>query len=557
VQEGVRLFLRYFHTLKYLKPVQVVYRLLYTVHRQAVPRGKPLELRTCSGVWTTPVAKALSMTGPAAFRFLNREGMVGKPEEWNSGAQEKLWLYNLHYFDYINAMGDEAYRGACRAIMQRWVAENPPVVGNGWEPYPISLRVVNWIKWALAGNELDSRMRESLAMQVRYLSQRLEYHLLANHLFANVKALVFAGLFFQGQEALRWLRRGVKLLERQIREQVLEDGGHFERSAMYHAIVLEDLLDLINMAQAFAGIIEGGLVDAWKQTVEKMFGWLAAMTHPDGKIALFNDAAFGIAAKPEQLREYGTRLGVASGADFRGSVADLRQSGYVRIERGRAALIVDAGAIGPDYQPGHAHADTLSFELSLGDRRVIVDSGASTYAPGAERLRQRSTAAHNTVQVDGRDSSEVWSSFRVAQRARIVERRVVPGVAVDLVVAAHDGYRRMGKGIHRRSFALSDRELVITDELGGKGNAELQAYLHLHPDIVPELLGENTVALKTIDSDEIGVVTVDPKYLVAVEAATWHPEFGMSSANWRIVCSWAGSLPGIVEVRVGWFPGSV
>ena len=79
--------------------------------------------------------------------------------------------------------------------------------------------------------------------------------------------------------------------------------------------------------------------------------------------------------------------------------------------------LLDVAPVGPDYLPGHAHADTLSFELSLFGQRVLVNSGTSQYEAGPERSRQRGTAAHNTVIVDGHDSSEVWAGFRVARRA--------------------------------------------------------------------------------------------------------------------------------------------
>src|SRR5205085_8722772 len=137
------------------------------------------------------------------------------------------------------------------SLQQCWIDENPPAVGVGWEPYPTSLRIVNWIKWALAGNRMNDKAIASLAVQVRFLSQNLEQHLLGNHLLANAKALVFAGLFFEGDEAVSWLRTGLRLLAREIPEQVLPDGGHFERSPMYHSAILEDMLDLCNVTQTY------------------------------------------------------------------------------------------------------------------------------------------------------------------------------------------------------------------------------------------------------------------------------------------------------------------
>src|SRR5262249_13815017 len=146
---------------------------------------------------------------------------------------EKLWRYNLHYFDDLNAY-DAAQRQEWHcSLLSQWVCENTPGFGTGWEPYPTSLRMVNWIKWVLTGNRLPAECIQSLAVQARWLSQRLEIHLLGNHLLANAKALLFAGIFFDGAEADEWLVRGLRILEREVAEQVLPDGGHIERSPMY------------------------------------------------------------------------------------------------------------------------------------------------------------------------------------------------------------------------------------------------------------------------------------------------------------------------------------
>ena len=182
------------------------------------------------------------MTGPRGFVFLNQPGQLDEIG-WDGPQREKLWRYNQHYFDDLNAIDAPTRRAWHTALVEDWVADNPPGHGIGWEPYPLSLRVVNWIKWSLAGTTLSPAALQSLAVQVRWLTDRLEIHLLGNHLFANAKALVFAGLFFQGKEADTWLKKGLRILERQVPEQILPDGGHFERSTMYHALALEDILD--------------------------------------------------------------------------------------------------------------------------------------------------------------------------------------------------------------------------------------------------------------------------------------------------------------------------
>lgn len=542
---------RYWHTLRHLRPVQVYGRLWLRLHRPRADLRPAPPLRAKAGPWVAPVLRAPSMQGRARFRFLNEtHGVVG-PDAWNDPAREKLWLYNLHYFDDLNAANAEARPAWHLALMQRWVRENPPGHGNGWEPYPVSLRTVNWMKWSLRGNALATECRQSLAVQVRWLRVRLEHHLLGNHLFANAKALVFAGAFFAGPEAWRWLRLGQRLLVRELREQILPDGGHFERSPMYHAILLEDLLDVTNLAQAYPGTLDKALVTLCQEKALAMLDWLEAMCHPDGEIGFFNDAAFGIAPTLEALVRYRERLvgptggtlepnakqgglvthSYASGdGDTEGSHMSpvwLRSSGYVRLQAGPAVVLVDVAPIGPEYLPGHAHADTLSFELSLFGQRVIVNGGTSRYGSGPKRLAERGTAAHNTVQVDGVDSSEVWGGFRVARRARPFDVRVLSGDPCR-VSAAHDGYRRLpGRVVHRRSWELTADQLKVVDRVEG-GYQEAIARFHLHPDITAEW------------TDQIGQLRLSGGQMVRVHAHgglarlvpdLWHPQFGLEQPS--------------------------
>ena len=435
---------RYFHTLRYLRPVQISGRLWYRLNQVKPNLSAAPRLRLQSGQWVKSAERTASMLSDESFRFLNVVGQVCCATDWNNPAQEKLWLYNLHYFDDLNAAGAADRLAWHRALMSRWVTDNPPGLGNGWEPYPTSLRLVNWIKWVLAGNNQEPWWIDSLAVQTRWLRRHIEWHLLGNHLFVNAKALVFAGLFFEGDEAAEWLAQGLKILGREVPEQVLPDGGHFELSPMYHAIILEDLLDLVNAANARPEQVPEAMVLQWCEVAGRMLRWLKGLIHPDGQIAFFNDSALGIAPDYATLAAYARRLGIES-ASIRPNekCTHFADSGYVRLQQGNAVALLDVARIGPDYLPGHAHADTLSFELSLFGQRVVVNSGTSQYGHGAERLCQRGTAAHNTVDVNGCDSSEVWGGFRVARRARPFGLAVEEGDHALTVTCSHDGYRRL------------------------------------------------------------------------------------------------------------------
>lgn len=539
----------YFHTLRYLRPAQFWGRVAFRLHRPSPDlRGAP-PLRRASSAWQTPAARRASMLGPAQFRFLNEEGELPSSGGWNSPNLPKLWLYNLHYFDDLNAAGAQDRGAWHRVLITRWIAENPPSRGVGWEPYPLSLRMVNWVKWTLAGNPLDAAARHSLAVQVRWLCRRLEYHLLGNHLFANAKALVFAGCCFEGDEAEEWRRRGLGILGRELSEQILPDGGHFERSPMYHAVALEDVLDLLNLTRAFPGLVPAPVVATWTETVQRMRRWLAAMCHPDGEIAFFNDAAIDIVPPPAGLEAYARRLGLPAVASPAEDVTHLSDSGYVRVQQGDLVALLDVAPLGPDYLPGHAHADTLSFEMSLSSRRVIVNSGTSCYGEGAERLRQRGTAAHSTVTVDGENSSEVWGGFRVARRAYPYMHSVAETDESIEIVASHNGYRRLkGKAVHRRSWKFTAGSLVIHDLI--LGNFErAEARFHLHPDVVIDRDGSSDHQLLLLVSSGRGIrFGVQGARRFELADSTWHPTFGVSVPSICIVVPFNGqSLTTMIE----------
>ncbi|MEE9926784.1 alginate lyase family protein [Microvirgula aerodenitrificans] len=460
-------------------------------------------------------------------------------------------MYNLHYFDDLGGAGSAARRDWHLALLQRWVDENPPPEGNGWEPYPTSLRIVNWIKWGLAGNQLPLPCLDSLALQAQWLSERLEWHLLGNHLFANAKALIFAGAFFHGEQADAWLKRGLHILRRELPEQILADGGHFERSPMYHSILLEDMLDLINLAQAWPGKISARMSGHWRGTAQRMLAWLHTMSHPDGGIAFFNDAAFGIAPTIAVLDAYATRLDLLSPVSC-SALPDTRlqrltESGYIRVEVPDAVALLDVAPVGPDYLLGHAHADTLSFELSLFGQRVLVNSGTSCYGLGMERLRQRGTAAHNTVEIDGQDSSEVWGGFRVARRAYpFIDVCQVLGEEVK-VAAGHDGYMRMpGKNMHWRMWVFKNGAMHISDFISGSYRHSMSRF-HVHPDVKFEWRGQELMAML---GEGLWVsLHFEHACTVRIVESTWHPEFGKTIKNQCIVAEFSGEK---MDVSINW-----
>jgi len=178
----------YFHTLRHLRPIQIAARAWLHLYRPLPDTRAPPAPRPSSARYEPPVAPETTLLGPDVFRLLNVERRCTVASDWRPHDAPKLWTYHLHYFDDLNARDAQLRAAWHEKLLTRWVAENPPGHAEGWDPYPVSRRIVNCVKWSLRGNSLPGPVQASLAVQTRWLAQRLEYHILGNHLFANAKA---------------------------------------------------------------------------------------------------------------------------------------------------------------------------------------------------------------------------------------------------------------------------------------------------------------------------------------------------------------------------------
>lgn len=465
----------YWRTLYHLQPIQITNRIqrrLFPARPDLRPAPPVRELKASPPNF---ISRAASIEAGDTFTFLNETRKLSLPADWDNNSLARLWRYNLHYFDGLQAASTTSKLKS--RLIERWIADNPPGIGTGWEPYPCSLRIVNWIKWALSGPPFPPGARDSLAIQTRFLKDSLEYHILGNHLFANAKALIFAGSFFGGSEADEWRTFGNQILSEQIPEQFLEDGAHFELSTSYHILLTEDMLDLLALSRSFDLPADAHLTGA----IASALSWLKGMVRPDGRIPLFNDSAYSMTVEPADLFSYAARLGYPLDDSNTHGLTDFQSSGYFRFDADSYCVIGDAGPAGPRYQLGHAHCDMLAFELICNGRPVIIDMGTSTYEAGPRRTMERSTASHNTVQIGGQEQSEIWGAFRVARRARIAERHLEEGA-----ICATARWANGSK--HRRHFRFHNDRVIIADSVCTSRPRErfATARFHFHPGITPE-----------------------------------------------------------------------
>lgn len=525
---GVRLC----RTVGHLRPSQLIRRPINRVKRRVsipfVRLPKPIRegrLSTVARFELDDPWNSRESIEAGVFQFLNRRADLANPPDWTGGSMPLLWQFNLHYFAYLGLLDADGKK----TLVTHWIEKNPRGAHPAWHPYPVSLRIVNWIKWA-PGNE---GIHVSLYQQAAYLYRNLETDIGGNHLVENARALIFAGLYFREQgEAPKWLRRGLSVLEKELVEQVLPDGGHYERSPMYHAIMLEVCLDVANVTQG------GGIELPWlDDAVERMLVFDASVCHPDGRRPLLNDATYEIAPSVEALQGYAQRLGYGS----RMTRESLPDTGIYIHRTPHHVLIVDGGEIGPDHLPAHAHADTFGFELSIGGHLFATDTGVYEYQQGDKRSYCRSTAAHNCLTVDGVDQAECWSSFRVARRYKPQDVRVERDGSQFRFSGRFPGYAGLiGDGIqHTRHIEAADSRVHVRDTVDGRGSHLVQSFLHVHPDWKGVQVGE--FFRFTREGQDVVVQHNWPDARLA--ESPWYPEFGKEIMRDCIVFSHEGALP--------------
>lgn len=458
-----------FHTVKYLKPIQVFYQIKYRLQ-------KPKSLAAYNSAFDLEAINFLSFKenppvyqsylGNNEFDFLNQKKQFDSNSiAWNFQGYGKLWNYNLQYGNYF-LQQEIASSERERLLMSLY--ENLNSGELLMEPYPASLRVINVIRFYSLLNFKGNKGLSFLHAELNFLSKRLEFHLLGNHLLENAFALIMGGAFFLKKE---WVESGQEILEGQLNEQILADGAHFELSPMYHQIIFFRLLELIDWYSSWPS--KNKKFEMFLKThAQKMRSWLENISFKNGDIPHFNDSAEGISYSTKWLNSYADCLEINS------ANIPLGVSGYRSVQRGDYECKIDFAAIGPDYQPGHAHADSLSFVLYYKNKPLFVESGTSTYQIGKIRSKERSTLSHNTVVVNGVNQSQVWGGFRVGKRANTLILKDTP----TLLSAEHDGYKSR-KIIHNRVFTFAEDILKIEDHFIGNGQGIGEFILHISPGL--------------------------------------------------------------------------
>jgi hypothetical protein len=420
----------YLHALRAARLRQLRARAVRPLARRRFPCGEPPRE-------ASPIPLARELWASPAFE-------VSSPPD----ASTRLGRFHRQYGDDVLAAARAGDLEETRRLIATWIEAHPPHNGDAWHPYPLSTRVGNWIAaLTLLPDVVSPELSSSLWRQLQRLRMNVEDDVLGNHVVRNARALVLGGTSFGAADLTR---RGIELLRRELPEQVLRDGGHYERSPSYHLVVLRDLLE-IHAASPHSWLAEA---------IERMRIFAAALARPDGAPALFND---GTVDSP--------MLELPDAPD---GLAVFDQSGFVVVRDGPLWLAFRCGPPSPNFLPAHAHADALSFQLWWRGRPVLVDPGTCTYEPGPDRDWFRSTRAHSTVCVDGRNQFRLWGAFRSGPLPK-VSLRYARDRALEASVVLPGRLR------HVRRIEWSDDEVLVYDELEGKGRHRVESRLILAP----------------------------------------------------------------------------
>ena len=513
------------NTIKFLRIKQIRYRVFYLIRNRFYKKKYECHVDVSGGhlLWTHNLEKHVSYKRGNSFTFLNIEHNFGKKIDWNWASYGKLWTYNLNYFDFLN---QSAYIKSDSLLLIRDYIDRFEELNAGLEAYPTSLRCMNWIKFVSAEKVQDDVINKSIYNQYLRLLDNLEYHILGNHLLENGFSLLFGAYYFQNE--LFYLR-AKDIIEKELIEQILDDGAHFELSPMYHQIILERLLDCLWLIKLNSWKQDSVFVARLELYAVQMLSWLNKITFRNGNIPMVNDSASDIASSTSSLLNYSNKLGLKL------LNTNLSDSGYRKYENEQYELFIDVGEIGPTYQPGHAHADTFSFILHSAIP-IIVDPGITTYNIGKTRSFERSTNNHNTVSIEDKNSSEVWSGFRVGNRANVVVLEDNNGN----VKAEHNGYKREF-GSHKREFIMSESVVIIRDDI--RKSLKGKASFHFHPDVKIDL----NISTKEIRFTN-GIISFINSIKIESLIYTFSDGFNKKRRATKIEVSFMGSLQTTIKL---------
>lgn len=418
-----------------------------------------------------------------------------------------LRLHGFGWVRHMRALKHEEDLLTLKYLVNGWIASHGRYVkGIAWEPEVAAQRLIAWLSHSpvilkTADHGLYRRYLKSLAFHVRYLKQLAP---LAPEGEARLRvrvALAFASLSMPASPSS--IRKAARHLDLELDRQILPDGGHVSRNPR---VALDLLLDLLPLRQTYVNLghdVPSRLIPC----IDRMYPALRFFRHQGGELALFNGST---SCQANELMTV-LRYDETAGAPFKA----LPDSHYQRLSVQDVAVMIDTGRPLSPALSRTAHAGCLSFELSSGRHRFIVNAGAPRFAGERYRQMARLTAAHSTVTIGDRSSARLSESRFLGPimtggltRVEVTREGNASG---DCVVANHDGYLKAFGLLHERDLSLNPagtvlrgRDRVMRADRSDPDPAdttEAVARFHLHPAIAYRRQGPHEVWLVAPDGD--------------------------------------------------------
>ncbi|WP_313238097.1 alginate lyase family protein [Sporosarcina ureae] len=531
------------NTVKYLKPSQVFYRVRNRLNR-ALYKKDFMRLKAPKKITVSVLSNYIipeidynkdyldrfdiEAMFDNEFSFINLTNKIDLSIAWNNKNLQHLWRYNLHYFEYLFKLSHSflkedkqiKYYEKFKEMVINWIDNNPYAYGDGWHPYTISLRLTNWIStykvfevMIKTDKDFKEVIEASLYLQYQYLQKNLEKDVLGNHYFENIKGLIIGSVFFNEKKVKV---RFEKELLKQLKEQILEDGMHFELSPMYHKIILEDLIKITYWLK------DEEIAEILTFYLQKMINVTYSFEEDFGKTPAFNDSADGISKHYQTLID-------ACYIHF-GLIpiekSDFEISGFYIIKDLNKKIIFDTGEICPTYLPAHGHCDALSFELSLNGSPLIVNSGTYQYEGGYWRDYFRSTKAHNTITISDKEQSQCWGSFRVAKRIKQVTRSRFEYDNIQFYAGSYVSYNGH---LHKRYIGYIDEDtIIVIDYVNSDPTDDAKSYLHFTPEAEVQISEKVVYVIK--DNEKIKITAIGTSVL-DLEQGWYSEQFNYKKKN--------------------------
>ena len=464
------------------------------------------------------------------FKLINQKRKLEFPFKWNNKQWPRLWQFHLHYFNWLRNWLEKDIKNQENSIeletidnlISDWIKSNHKSSFDGWHSYTTSIRIRNLLLFYSFHPEIvKEKYLSSIWDQLIWLDRHPESYLGGNHWLENLTALIFGSLFFKNKKSNKIFLKALKKLEKEIDIQILEDGGHEERSSSYHILIIDRLVEIACLIYIFKNL----RIDWLEEKIKKMYFWILKVRSKDKLLPRFNDNMFQSSEDVDDILNFassiinrnnfcenGIRYELIRKCNFKKNyeikkdkdsfsnceINDLKDTGWLIIKSGNFYLTFKYGQSSPKHLPGHGHSDALSFDLFFKNIPLIAETGTSIYENGLRRINERSLRSHNALQlgeiINKKNSKinwiepvEIWDSFKAGRKSKLKQINFGKYAKNTFwVEASHDAYERINSE-HKRKIIFkkigsSQCCLKIIDSLNIIKLTAWRSWWHLGPE---------------------------------------------------------------------------